>query len=302
MRKFKVARVVVCGIVACACWQAGFAETVVLSPVKDNTVIEHPSGNNSNAQGDGIYSGRSGPLGGAIKIRAILAFDLASAIPPGATINSATLNLTVVQAPNLNPHTHHVHRVLANWGEGTSQGPGGQGVEATPGDVTWLHTFWPKQLWKNAGGDFELEPSASQLIEFATLPHALSISSPGMLSDVQAWHADPQANFGWIILGNEEGVQTARKFASRENEIVANRPTLTIDFTPAAPACAGDIAPPGPPPGNGVVDVDDLLAVINSWGPCKGDCHADIAPAGAGNGIVDVDDLLVVINNWGTCE
>jgi trimeric autotransporter adhesin len=45
---------------------------------------------------------------------------------------------------------------------------------------------------------------------------------------------------------------------------------------------------------NGTIDVDDLLAVINAWGPCAG-CAADVT----GNGIVDVDDLLAVINNWG---
>jgi hypothetical protein len=63
------------------------------------------------------------------------------------------------------------------------------------------------------------------------------------------------------------------------------------------PTCPADIAPSG---GNGVVDVDDLLAVINSWGACAA-CAADIAPAG-GNGFVDVDDLLAVINSWGTCD
>jgi hypothetical protein len=67
------------------------------------------------------------------------------------------------------------------------------------------------------------------------------------------------------------------------------------------PSCPGDIVPfPG---GNGVVDVDDLLRVINDWGQCPMPpfaCPADLAPPG-GNSIVDVDDLLVVINNWGLC-
>ena len=58
--------------------------------------------------------------------------------------------------------------------------------------------------------------------------------------------------------------------------------------------CPPDIAPAG---GNGIVDVDDLLAVINTWGPCAG-CPSDIT----GNGIVDVDDLLAVINGWGPCN
>jgi hypothetical protein len=55
-------------------------------------------------------------------------------------------------------------------------------------------------------------------------------------------------------------------------------------------ALVGDIT------ANGCVDVDDLLAVINAWGPCAA-CAADITS----NGQVDVDDLLVVINNWQPC-
>ena len=50
--------------------------------------------------------------------------------------------------------------------------------------------------------------------------------------------------------------------------------------------------------GNGVTNVDDLLAVINSWGSCPGVCPADIAPPG-GNCLINVDDLLGVINDWG---
>ena len=59
------------------------------------------------------------------------------------------------------------------------------------------------------------------------------------------------------------------------------------------PAPAGDVN------GNGAVNVDDLLWVINSWGDCPARiiCKADIAPVG-GDGVVNVDDLLVVVNNW----
>lgn len=62
-----------------------------------------------------------------------------------------------------------------------------------------------------------------------------------------------------------------------------------------------DIVCPIPCPGDtnqsGTVDVDDLLAVINAWGPCAPPCPADIN----GDGIVNVDDLLAVINAWGPC-
>jgi hypothetical protein len=48
---------------------------------------------------------------------------------------------------------------------------------------------------------------------------------------------------------------------------------------------------------NGVIDVDDLVAVILSWGSCV-NCNADID----GNTIVDVDDLVAVILAWGPCS
>ena len=54
---------------------------------------------------------------------------------------------------------------------------------------------------------------------------------------------------------------------------------------------------PGDVTGNGVVDVDDLIAVVNAWGACPvppPSCDADLT----GNGVVDVDDLLEVINHW----
>ena len=59
---------------------------------------------------------------------------------------------------------------------------------------------------------------------------------------------------------------------------------------------------PGDVNHSAAVDVDDLLAVIASWGPCPAPpaaCPADVAPVGAPNGVVNVDDLLAVIANWG---
>ena len=63
-----------------------------------------------------------------------------------------------------------------------------------------------------------------------------------------------------------------------------------------APPCLADLAPT---PLDGVVNVNDLLEVINWWGPCPG-CSADIAPA-IPDGVVNVNDLLAVVNSWGAC-
>jgi hypothetical protein len=47
--------------------------------------------------------------------------------------------------------------------------------------------------------------------------------------------------------------------------------------------------------GDGVIDVNDLLSIIDGWGTSSGcDINQD--------GIIDVIDLLEVVGNWGTCE
>jgi hypothetical protein len=53
--------------------------------------------------------------------------------------------------------------------------------------------------------------------------------------------------------------------------------------------CAADVT------GNGTVNIDDLLDVINAWG--SADPSADVDD----DGDVDIDDLLDVINAWGDC-
>ena len=48
---------------------------------------------------------------------------------------------------------------------------------------------------------------------------------------------------------------------------------------------------------DGVVNVEDLVMVFTSWGPCPEPpvaCGADVD----GNGKVDVNDMLMVVLNW----
>lgn len=61
-------------------------------------------------------------------------------------------------------------------------------------------------------------------------------------------------------------------------------------------ACEDD-GIPGDINGDGEVNVDDLLIVLNNWGECGdcGDCPADVT----GDCHVNVDDLLIVLNSWG---
>ena len=63
--------------------------------------------------------------------------------------------------------------------------------------------------------------------------------------------------------------------------------TTTLDLEPVA-GIPGDLN------GDGIVGIDDLLALLPQWGPCSG-CSGDFD----GSGDVGVDDLLVLLANYG---
>ncbi|HRP62882.1 MAG TPA: hypothetical protein PK400_06290 [Phycisphaerales bacterium] len=66
---------------------------------------------------------------------------------------------------------------------------------------------------------------------------------------------------------------------------------MRIDLN-AAPPCLADLN------ASGAVDVQDLLILLGSWGPCgKGECPADLNDSGS----VDVQDLLILLGAWGPC-
>jgi hypothetical protein len=64
--------------------------------------------------------------------------------------------------------------------------------------------------------------------------------------------------------------------------------------------CVGDCSPDNGDGtfGNGAVNVDDLVAVINNFGGVGGPC--DVSPPG-GNGAINIDDILAVITFFGPC-
>lgn len=74
--------------------------------------------------------------------------------------------------------------------------------------------------------------------------------------------------------------------------INSRRGIIRLQNIPGGP-CFGDTAPA--PTGDGLVDVDDILCVLDGFvdiGLCN---SADIAPCG-GNGLIDVDDILAVLD------
>ena len=221
--------------------------TTTIYPTKDNTLYESVAGSLSNGGGSRFFAGTSG--NSSVR-RGLVAFEIAGQIPAGSRILTVEFNLTAVVAsqPSSSPVT--LHRVQKDWGEGTSVGSGGQGGggQATPGDATWIHTFYPGATWQNAGGDFAAAASGSQNV----LDVGLYTWGPttGMAADVQAWLDNPNSNFGWLLLNTETTAQTAKGFASKDDTSRAKRPRLVVSYAPPAAAfssgrgCAGSGATP----------------------------------------------------------
>ena len=161
--------------------------------------------------------------------RALLRFDVAGSVPANATITAVMVEMRVSRT-RAGPETTTLHRVLADWGEGTSNATGAEGGGATaqPGDATWRHRFFDTQLWDSLGGDFVAEPSGSTQVGTG---NQIWPSSGGMVADVQGWLDDPGTNHGWLVKGDEAGNQTAKRFDSRENGTAGNRPRLTVEYT-----------------------------------------------------------------------
>lgn len=215
------------------------AAVVELAPTKDNTLIQqsNPSMQLSNGRGD-IYVGRTGQPEGVSTRRGLIAFDLAGAIPSGATITSATLTLRDAVGQN-GDRVITAHRVLSDWGEGDSYFNGGRGAEAADGDATWLYASYNAAdptssiAWETPGGDFEAAASASALLPDDGGGQFYSWSGAGMAADVQAWLDNPAENFGWLLMGDESERCTAKRLnGSTLNNPMDVAPVLTVSYVP----------------------------------------------------------------------
>ncbi len=213
-------------------------DMIQLIPSKDNTLYEDSSGNISDGQGRYFYVGET--LQGSLR-RGLIAFDVNKDIPAGSTIVSVMLQLNMSKKPIGidDPTIITFHWALADWGEGNSDAgdPGGAGTDARTGDATWVHRFFDTEEWMNEGGDFSETTSAS--LEVDSLGRHTVDSTVGMVADVQGWVDQPSSNFGWLLKGNEDIEQSARRFDTRENSNQANRPLLTVEFDLPSENAAG---------------------------------------------------------------
>lgn len=213
------------------------AESVIIIAARDTTLYEDAAGALSNGAGDHMFAGRTLQAANALR-RALIAFDIAASVPAGSTIESAALALYMSRTNFDDVRDVTLHRALAMWGEGASHAPGleGSGAPSAVGDATWIHSIFDSDWWETAGGDFAPDDSATTAV--GTDGFYQWGSTPELVLDVQQWLDVPASNFGWVVVGDESGFATAKRFDTRENPTLDQRPALTVEFTrPIVGAC-----------------------------------------------------------------
>jgi hypothetical protein len=187
----------------------------------------------------GIFAGTNSTPS---KRRGLIAFDVAANIPAEATITSVDVRLYLGLSPNTDSQSIGLHRLTADWGEGTAGsttptvGGLGNGAPAAAGDATWNARNFGSNSWSSPGatGNFNTVASASGLVGGTPdNPHTWA-STVALVSDVQSWLDSPGTNFGWALVNaNEVNAQTFKAFYSRSATLNAQNNSLDPSFRPA---------------------------------------------------------------------
>src|SRR5262249_1077025 len=167
------------------------------------------------------------PKASSVK-RTFVQFDLSS-IPPCATINSATLKLTITTS-GASSRAHAVHRLTQSWNEAGVAWKSRDGINS----------------WPNPGGTFNATATATA----STGTASGVVISWDVTGDVAAFVAGTAVNNGWVVKDISEtgGASIQFLYGSRENAVAADRPVLEVTFTPPncddGNACTDDTCSP----------------------------------------------------------
>jgi hypothetical protein len=213
-----------------------FGATVTLSPDADTMISERYPANNF-----GAMSGfNSGTTQNSNYNRGLLRFDLATALPAGAKIQSGQLTLEIIRNPDepFPQARFNLHRMMVPWGEGRgTNGPGpglGKGSIAFTNEATWTHRFaFTPQTWAQPGAglatDYVATVTSFKTVEGVDSSPYTFPNTTQMIADLQSWLDHPETNFGWgVVCSREDLIFTARQFGSRENP--GFEPRLEIQY------------------------------------------------------------------------
>lgn len=165
----------------------------------------------------------------------LIRFDLA-ALPPGATVVSALLEVYRSGGDAPGASTISVNPLTRSWAEGT-----GTDFWPEPGYVPDGANWWAASTgvdWTTTGGDFDqttdfgLGPNG--VISTADLPAAVGDQwvSFELTAIVQRWVDTTTVNDGVLLRGTAADDYAVHYFASREADSAGDRPRLTVVYRP----------------------------------------------------------------------
>jgi len=214
------------------------AQTVAIAPTKDTTLYQ-ASPTSSNGQGESFWSTAATASNA---LHGLMAFDVASNVPAGATILDARIELQVLAASGATP-AFRLFPVPRNpsvaWVEGSANAAGDESAApaAVSNAATWTHRQWlsttPLGAWTTAGGD--MGPTSLRNLS-VTQTGLIVIQSANLLQHVQALHTDTTTWDGLLLFP----LSGAMRFASDEHATAAFRPRLHVDYYVPATSPDGD--------------------------------------------------------------
>jgi hypothetical protein len=172
------------------------AETCSVGAVADAYIDQATPG--ANFGSDAMLKVNAGPS----DARALVRFDLAScSIPPGADVRSATLNMTIADAPG-EDRAWKARRITAAWNENNVKWNTAPTVAAASTDTVQTGIAVGVVLQWN------------------------------VLADVATFVSGAATDRGWQIFDGDEGsvLQVDGALASREDPVAARRPSLTVTW------------------------------------------------------------------------
>jgi hypothetical protein len=202
-------------------------QSVSIPAAKDTTLYQANTAS-SNGQGESLWSA----VATASNARhGLLAFDVQSSVPAGATIVSAQLELSVLATTGT--PAFQVFAVPRNpsvaWVEGSANAAGDESTPPTAvtNAASWSHRQWlvagALGPWATAGGD--RDPTSLRNVT-VTQTGLLAITGNNLLEHVRGIHTNPATHDGLLLFP----LSGATRFGSAENATATLRPRLVVEY------------------------------------------------------------------------
>ena len=146
------------------------------------------------------------------------------------------------------------------------------------------------------GGMISSQPPAlwQALVDGASVgPEAWLFFDPFFMSNGGQASAATQQHFGMPAPVPGPPISASVGFALNFSLTSLDLCSITSTFTVFGEAltCLGDLDL------SGSVGIQDMILLLENWGPCRAPCNADLD----GDGAVGIEDLLALLAHWGPC-